>query len=99
MIEPVIAPWPETDDIDAIVDSLLETTRHAGAVVIGPGLGREERTQEIVRRYLVATTRPLVVDADALFALADHTEIIKDKKAVLTPHAGEFARRQRKRNR
>jgi NAD(P)H-hydrate epimerase len=33
-----------------------------------------------------------VVDADALFALAGHTEIIKDKKAVLTPHAGEFAR-------
>jgi ADP-dependent NAD(P)H-hydrate dehydratase / NAD(P)H-hydrate epimerase len=92
MLEQVIAPWPDTNDVGATVDALLETTRHAGAVVIGPGLGRDERTQEIVRRYLAASTRPLVVDADALFALAGHTEIIKDKKAVLTPHAGEFAR-------
>lgn len=91
-LEPVLAPWPESGDAQTIVNALLETTRHAGAVVIGPGLGRDELTQTVIRSYVSATARPLVIDADALFALAGHTEIVKDKKAVLTPHAGEFAR-------
>jgi len=56
------------------------------------GLGREPQTQEIVRRFLSQSTRPLVVDADALFALAQHPSVIEGKKAVLTPHDGEFAR-------
>ncbi|MDQ2817658.1 MAG: NAD(P)H-hydrate dehydratase [Candidatus Eremiobacteraeota bacterium] len=92
LLEQVVAPWPEAQDVEQIVGSLLETTRHAGAVVIGPGLGRAESTQQIVRRFIEATTRPLVIDADALFALAGHTELLRDKKAVLTPHDGEFSR-------
>ncbi len=92
VVEQVLAPWPQSDDAEAIVNALLEATRHAGAVVIGPGLGREQLTQDIVRRFIGQTTRPLVVDADALFALAGHTEIVSGKKAVLTPHNGEFAR-------
>jgi ADP-dependent NAD(P)H-hydrate dehydratase / NAD(P)H-hydrate epimerase len=91
-VEQIVSPWPETDDADAVVTSLLDLTRHAGAVVIGPGLGREETTQAVVRAFIEHSTRPLVVDADALFAIAGHLEILKDKKAVLTPHAGEFAR-------
>jgi ADP-dependent NAD(P)H-hydrate dehydratase / NAD(P)H-hydrate epimerase len=92
LIEQVVAPWPETDDAATIVESLLDQTRHAGAVVIGPGLGRAELTQDVVRRFLSQTSRPLVVDADALFALAGHTDVVTGKKAVLTPHNGEFAR-------
>lgn len=92
LMEQIIVPWPQTDDVGTVVNALLEMTRHAGAVVIGPGLGRETMTQEIVRRFLTQTTRPLVVDADALFAISGHTDIIAGKKAVLTPHDGEFAR-------
>jgi hydroxyethylthiazole kinase-like uncharacterized protein yjeF len=91
LVEQVVTPWPD-GDVGAVVDALLECTRHAGAVVIGPGLGREERTQEIVRRFIKETMRPLVVDADALYALAGHTDVVAGKKAVLTPHDGEFSR-------
>jgi ADP-dependent NAD(P)H-hydrate dehydratase / NAD(P)H-hydrate epimerase len=91
VMEQIIAPWPSTEP-SAVVDALLDLTRHAGAVVIGPGLGREENTQTIVRSFIEATSRPLVVDADALFALAGHVDLINGKKAVLTPHDGEFAR-------
>jgi NAD(P)H-hydrate epimerase len=91
LVEQIVTPWPE-GDVAAVVDSLLEATRHAGAVVIGPGLGREERTQEIVRRFVKETMRPLVVDADALYALAGHLDVVAGKKAVLTPHDGEFSR-------
>jgi ADP-dependent NAD(P)H-hydrate dehydratase / NAD(P)H-hydrate epimerase len=92
ILEQIVTPWPDTNDVSAIVNGLLEMTRHAGAVAIGPGLGRDPQTQEIVRRFLSQSTRPLVVDADALFALSGHTDVIKGKKAVLTPHDGEFAR-------
>ena len=34
----------------------------------------------------------MVLDASALFHLAKHLEILRDKACVLTPHAGEFAR-------
>ena len=91
LVEQIVAPWPD-GDATTVVASLLEMTRHAGAVVIGPGLGREPRTQDIARRFIKETTRPLVVDADALFALAGHTDVVAGKKAVLTPHDGEFAR-------
>ncbi len=91
VMEQIIAPWPQ-DDAAAAAERLLDLTRHAGAVVIGPGLGREERTGEIIRAFIQASTRPLVIDADALFALSGHLEILADKKAVLTPHDGEFAR-------
>jgi NAD(P)H-hydrate epimerase len=92
VLEQVVSPWPDTDDAATIANALLELTRHAGSVVIGPGLGRERLTQEVVRLFLSQSSRPLVVDADALFALAGHTEIINGKKAVLTPHDAEFAR-------
>lgn len=92
LMEQIIVPWPQTNDAGTIVNALLEMTRHAGAVVIGPGLGREPLTQEVVRRFLTQTTRPLVIDADALFAISGHTDIVAGKKAVLTPHDGEFAR-------
>jgi ADP-dependent NAD(P)H-hydrate dehydratase / NAD(P)H-hydrate epimerase len=91
-LEQIVAPWPEGDDIDTIVNALLESTRHAGAVAIGPGLGRAPQVQEIVRRFIRHSTRPLVVDADALFALSSNTALVNGKKAVLTPHDGEFAR-------
>jgi len=92
LVEEIVSPWPADADADGVATSLLELTRHAGAVVVGPGLGRDEATQAIVRRFIDQTTRPLVVDADALFALSGHLDLVRNKKAVLTPHNGEFAR-------
>jgi NAD(P)H-hydrate epimerase len=41
---------------------------------------------------IAQTNLPLVIDASALFHLAKHLDILAGKRAVLTPHAGEFAR-------
>ena len=79
--------------------SFLQAFRHAlldgaDAGAIGPGLGRHRETCELVRRLLVRLERPLVLDADALFALTGSTALLRQRPAptVLTPHAGEFAR-------
>ncbi len=66
----------------------------ASVILVGPGLGRHEDTLEIVRELVQTTDRPLVLDADALFALTGHIELLSglDTLAVLTPHPGEMAR-------
>lgn len=57
------------------------------AVAIGPGLGREKETRDIVRALLPKIKIPCVVDADALYALNGEK---LSGEFVLTPHRGEF---------
>jgi len=65
----------------------------ADALVIGPGIGLHEETQETVWRILSeveAQSKPVVVDADALKILGRKKRRLR-APAVLTPHAGEFS--------
>jgi NAD(P)H-hydrate epimerase len=68
----------------------------AGAVVIGPGLGRSASRAEFVLGVLAAL-RPeaaVVLDADGLMAFGGQAERLREplagRRALLTPHAGEF---------
>jgi ADP-dependent NAD(P)H-hydrate dehydratase / NAD(P)H-hydrate epimerase len=61
-----------------------------GAVVVGPGLGRDAAAEERLAAAL-ACARPLVIDGDALRLLAPDMLAGRAAGAVLTPHAGEFA--------
>ncbi|MGH2446956.1 MAG: NAD(P)H-hydrate dehydratase [Candidatus Limnocylindria bacterium] len=64
------------------------------AVVIGPGLGQQPTTQRRTRNLVGSLSRPAVVDADALNALAGAERWWQGMRAplVLTPHPGEFGR-------
>jgi hydroxyethylthiazole kinase-like uncharacterized protein yjeF len=65
----------------------------ASAIVVGPGLGNGAATRVLVRGLLQASTVPLVLDADALNALAPlRTPLGGRGPVVLTPHPGEAAR-------
>ena len=66
----------------------------ADVLALGPGLGRYRETEELVRRLVLQTELPLVLDADGLSAFAGQADVLKDRSAplVLTPHVGEFAR-------
>lgn len=65
-------------------------------LVIGPGLGREERTQAIGRLALQvakAQSKYVVLDADGLWLIQNEPDLIKGyKRAVLTPNVVEFKR-------
>jgi len=63
-------------------------------VAFGPGIGRHASTQALVMRLVGQIERPMVLDADALFALAEQPERLQAARAgcVVTPHAGEMAR-------
>jgi ADP-dependent NAD(P)H-hydrate dehydratase / NAD(P)H-hydrate epimerase len=70
------------------VDVVGEMAERAGAVVLGPGLGRDEGAEEF------AVSAPLLVDADGLNAHAGRLESLRERDAptVLTPHEGELGR-------
>jgi hydroxyethylthiazole kinase-like uncharacterized protein yjeF len=67
-----------------------------GALVIGPGLGREDETLTATRECIGEASVPVVVDGDALFAASWSHEgagpLFRDRElpTVLTPHDGEF---------
>ncbi|MDJ0976676.1 MAG: NAD(P)H-hydrate dehydratase [Planctomycetota bacterium] len=64
------------------------------AIVLGPGAGRIPATIKISRRFALAVARPLVIDADGLFAWNERLAQMQGRPAptVLTPHEGEAAR-------
>jgi hydroxyethylthiazole kinase-like uncharacterized protein yjeF len=75
----------------------LEELPRVRAAVVGPGLGRAAATCAAVRRLVASAPVPLVLDADALFALGprdDAVGVLRSRPAptVLTPHDGELAR-------
>ena len=70
-----------------------ERCTRADVVALGPGLGRSEGLVGIVHDLWKTLPMPVVVDADALWALAQDSEWQKVEHAgpkVLTPHAGEL---------
>ncbi len=72
---------------------LLERSKWADAVAIGPGLSRDDETLGLVRELLSGIDRPILLDADALHALKGNHHLLKNRKVptVLTPHYGEFS--------
>jgi ADP-dependent NAD(P)H-hydrate dehydratase / NAD(P)H-hydrate epimerase len=85
-------PVLETRLLEAVkrpLEDVFEAADRARALAIGPGLGRSDDTKALVRRLLLETDLPVVVDADALWQL-DPFE--RSAATVLTPHSGELAR-------
>lgn len=73
---------------------ILEKIAASDIVILGPGLSRNPETKRLVRELIVKTKKILVLDADALNALADNVDILKNvkQKCILTPHPGEMSR-------
>ena len=90
-------PLPETaaQTVGLAAKERLATLAAArGAVALGPGLGLDAETQALVRDLVRGVPAPMVIDADALTALAGHLESLARAAGprCLTPHPGEMAR-------
>ena len=77
----------------AAFDEIAAKWSNVQAVAVGPGIGRNEETLELVRRIVRECPAPLVVDADALYALRAIESEVQARQAptILTPHPGEMA--------
>jgi NAD(P)H-hydrate epimerase len=77
----------------ASLQAALSLADDRDAVVIGPGCGRRDDTGALIRDFVTASLKAMVVDADALFALGTlPTGTGEIRSWVLTPHPGEAAR-------
>ncbi len=76
------------------VSVVEEMAARAGAVVLGPGLGRDDGAAEFARQVARVVQVPLLIDADGLNAHAGRLELLAAREAptVLTPHEGELGR-------
>lgn len=78
-------------DCCAVIDAAAGTS---ACLVIGPGMGNDPAVANLTLRTLQQQDIPVVVDADALNALAAIPDLHLDLRApaILTPHPGEFRR-------
>lgn len=97
LAEAMTAALPETDAGEmslAAVDVLEGLMVGKKAMVIGPGLGLSDDTQQAVKKLAKDLALPMVLDADAITAIGTDREVLYNARAqrVLTPHPGEMAR-------
>jgi NAD(P)H-hydrate epimerase len=73
-----------------------ELARRATVIAIGPGLtSTSDETRNFVRELVLTRTTPVIIDADALNALAPWQSDVRgtpEAPLVLTPHEGEMRR-------
>ena len=96
LIEPIVFPLPQQDGMLSLeaLPRILEKASSMDAVLIGPGLGCSDATEEIVCQVLSVYPGPVVLDADGINLVGKHKDILRGRTSptILTPHAGEFQR-------
>ncbi|BEU87785.1 NAD(P)H-hydrate dehydratase [Selenomonas sp. TAMA-11512] len=96
LTEIMVRPMPETVDgtlSHGALSEILSLSAAHDAVLIGPGLGRAQETKELVRSFCKEVKKPLILDADAIYAYQGYADSLKELAfvPVLTPHLGEMA--------
>jgi ADP-dependent NAD(P)H-hydrate dehydratase / NAD(P)H-hydrate epimerase len=91
-VEAVDRRVPPFDWADAVLADLFRFH----ALVLGPGLGRNEYTVPSLVRTVLESVVPMVIDGDGLFALSWNEAgnpgflAAREVPTVLTPHDGEY---------
>ncbi len=64
------------------------------SIGIGPGIGKEIKTMQLIEHLFAHYDGPIVLDADALNLIAEYDSLFDKipKNAILTPHPKEFDR-------
>lgn len=86
---------PEGLFVDRDGDGVEEVVESADAVVVGPGMGTDERARELLRMTLRRARGGILVDADALTLISrnpDLLDLAPADRVVMTPHPGEMGR-------
>jgi NAD(P)H-hydrate epimerase len=96
LLEVMTVPLPDSGGSlqAAAAEIVLERAARSDALVLGPGLGREEEAAQLARDLAERADIPLLLDADGLNAHAGALASLSARQTgtVLTPHAGELAR-------
>lgn len=87
------------NDEECLSDDIMDAIDFGSVIIIGPGIGKSNYSKELLNYVLTKTSKPLVIDADAINLIATDQnlfEILKiestKRNIVLTPHLLEFSR-------
>lgn len=70
-------------------ERIQEEQKRAKALFIGPGMGRDIEALQQLKMVLPIIERPVVLDADALFLIAEF-QLTFPQNSILTPHKNEM---------
>ena len=73
-----------------MTESAKDVSHGKVCVVIGGGMGRSQETQDAIVEYLSSVNIPVVIDADAIHAVAKKPEVLKGKPFLVTPNTYEL---------
>lgn len=96
LLEPIILPVPDADGkfSKTAIEHLQNMLPNMDAVLIGPGMGVSEGTEQLTQWVLKNCDVPVVLDADGINVISRHMDILRGRTSptILTPHTGEFMR-------
>jgi len=72
------------------IPKILDLAKNFDSLIIGCGLNRNEESYQAIREIIKNINLPMVIDAEAIRAIAEQKEVVKNKKVIITPHTEEF---------
>lgn len=93
--EALIFPYKDEKNIEEVI---LEKSKKSTAVLIGPGMGWNEKTKSIVFNMVKKCSAPMIIDADGINVISENIDILKKAQSeiILTPHIKEMSRMNKK---
>ncbi|MEK9628560.1 MAG: NAD(P)H-hydrate dehydratase [Nitrospinota bacterium] len=95
-MEVMTVPLQETSSGTLSIEaknSILKLLEGKSAVAMGPGLSTDPETVRLIGEILPLIQCPLILDADAINALENNLDWLKELKSpILTPHPKEMSR-------
>lgn len=75
-------------------NELIEASKKSSAMLLGCGMTMHNDTAYLVKKLILNSECPIILDADALNVLMDDAGIISRAKypVIITPHVGEMSR-------
>ncbi|NHJ48807.1 MAG: NAD(P)H-hydrate dehydratase [Asgard group archaeon] len=88
----IIRSFDKTHLTPKSLNQIVNLVKNVDSIVIGPGIGTHSETFKFINDFLKIDFKPksIIIDADALKAIKDSIDILKNNKTILTPHAGEY---------
>lgn len=98
--EPSYMAYPLADDGQGHLDfpvcarELERLVEGSTVLVVGPGMGRTDKTRALLRWVLESVSLPTVIDADGLNNLENQPKLLEGltRPVILTPHPKEMSR-------
>lgn len=83
-----------TDADESMITKIPEGLENYSVIGVGPGMGTNKQTREMIFELLKSYSKPMVIDADGLNSLASDTQYLRalPPYSIITPHPKEFDR-------